>query len=176
MAASIPENSDQGIPTERTGSAPDGASAMRGRQLSFVAAVRLRDPYGHLDRLGRPRTPGMGVHSRQLPISENREWIETMPRTRKWIWARLVASFLVLVGVSAGLVVVVGPFAGIVIGVAAVVGVGSALSRHFGPGPKCKGQGWRMHASGEYQWWDGSKWTESPPGETPRKIGPEIEW
>jgi hypothetical protein len=37
-------------------------------------------------------------------------------------------------------------------------------------------QGWRMDDSGNWRWWDGSQWTDAPPGETPRKIGPEIEW
>jgi hypothetical protein len=36
--------------------------------------------------------------------------------------------------------------------------------------------GWRMDPTGNYRWWNGSELTDPPPGETPRKIGPEIEW
>jgi hypothetical protein len=116
------------------------------------------------------------IHSRPLPSSAKREWLARMPRTRKPSWVRLVVALLVVVGVSVGLVVALGPFGGIVIGVAAVVGVSSAVSRRSGSRWKRKGQGWRMHHSGEYRWWDGAKWNDPPPGETPREIGPEIEW
>jgi|SRR5271166_3412354 len=101
-----------------------------------------------------------------------------MPRTWKPSWVRLVVSFLIVVGVCVALVALGNPNAAFIIGVAAVLGTGAAIDRRLRPWPpgKRQGPGWRMDPSGDYRWWDGSKWTESPPGETPRKIGPEIEW
>ena len=37
-------------------------------------------------------------------------------------------------------------------------------------------EGWRMDPSGNWRWWNGSAFTNPPTSETPRKIGPEIEW
>lgn len=101
-----------------------------------------------------------------------------MLRTRKPIWARLVVSFLILVGVWVGLVALGVPNAAFVIRGGAVLGTGAAVYRRLrlGPPRKRQGSGWRMDPSGDYRWWDGSMWTASPPGETPRKIGQGIEW
>jgi hypothetical protein len=96
---------------------------------------------------------------------------------RKSSWTRVAVSFLIVVGVCVGLVVLGVPNAAFIIVIGAVLGTGTAVHRRLRrPEPPAEAQGWRMDHDGEWRWWDGSAWTESPPGETPRKIGPEIEW
>jgi hypothetical protein len=101
-----------------------------------------------------------------------------MVRTRKPSWVRLIVNLLVLAAVGVGLVMLGVRDVGFIWVSGAVVGTGAAVYRRSRPEPpgKRQGSGWRMDPGGDYRWWDGSKWTESPPGETPRKIGPEIEW
>jgi hypothetical protein len=96
--------------------------------------------------------------------------------TRKPNWARLVVSFLVVVAVCVGLVLLGVPYAALIIVIGAILGTGSAVLRRRRPEPSKEPQGWRMDDIGNYRWWDGSALAEAPPGETPRKIGPEIEW
>ena len=102
-----------------------------------------------------------------------------MPRTRKPSWIRVVIDFLVLVGICVGLVLLGVPYAGfiiVVIAVGLVLAFGRAVSLAKRPKPPEEPQGWRMDSEGDWRWWDGSAWTEAPPGEIPRKTGPEIEW
>jgi hypothetical protein len=91
---------------------------------------------------------------------------------------RLILSFLVVVVVVVGLLASGYPNAIFIIVLGALLAIGSAISRRWRPrsSPAVDPQGWRMDHSGNWRWWDGSAWTDSPPGETPRKIGPEIEW
>lgn|ERR1700728_2749758 len=95
---------------------------------------------------------------------------------RKPSWIRLVASFLVVVAVSVGMLLLGIPNAGFPIVVAAVLVIGNALYRRRKLMTPTDPQGCRMDPDGNYQWWSGSAFTDPPAGETPRKIGPEIEW
>jgi hypothetical protein len=100
-----------------------------------------------------------------------------MLRTREPSWIRLVVDFLVVVGVCVGLVMLGVPYAAFIIVLGAVLGTGRAVYLVLkSPEPPGGPQGWRMDSEGDWRWWDGSAWTEAAPGETPRKIGPEIEW
>jgi hypothetical protein len=83
---------------------------------------------------------------------------------------------LVVVGVSVGMLLLGIPNAGFPIVVAAVLVIGNALSRRRKLMTPTDPPGWRMDPDGNYQWWSGSTFTDPPAGETPRKIGPEIEW
>jgi len=92
----------------------------------------------------------------------------------------VVIDFLVVIGVCVGLVLLRVPYAGFFI-VAIVAGLVAAFGRALSlvmkrRKPPEEPQGWRMDSEGKWRWWDGSAWTEAPPGEIPRKIGPEIEW
>jgi hypothetical protein len=92
----------------------------------------------------------------------------------------VVIDFLIVVGVCIGLVLLGVPYAGFII-LVIVVGLVLAFGRAVSivlkrPKPPEVPQGWRMHSEGDWRRWDGSTWTETPPGEVPRKIGPEIEW
>ena len=100
-----------------------------------------------------------------------------MPGARRPSPIRLVVDFLVLVGFCVGLIMLGVPYAGFIIVVGAVLAIGHAVSlvvKH--PKPPEDPQGWRMDSEGDWRWWDGSAWTQPPPGEIPRKIGPEIAW
>jgi hypothetical protein len=101
-----------------------------------------------------------------------------MRHTRTPSWGRLVSLLLLVVGTCVVLVELGIPNAAFLIAGAALVGTGTVVARRVRPEAPAKrgGSGWRMDSMGEYRWWDGSKWTVSPSGETPRTIGPEIEW
>jgi hypothetical protein len=91
---------------------------------------------------------------------------------------RLVVSSLVVIVVVVSMLASGYPNAAFVILSGAVLGTATAVHRRWPPraSPVVDPQGWRMDHNGNWRWWNGSAWTDSPPGETPRKIGPEIEW
>jgi hypothetical protein len=94
-------------------------------------------------------------------------------------WIRLVVSLLVFVGFNSVLVVLAGARYTVgLIAIGVVAGATTAIYRHFRPAARRNREeaGWRMDPLGNYRWWNGSSFTEAPPGEVPRKIGPEIEW
>jgi hypothetical protein len=94
-------------------------------------------------------------------------------------WIRLVVSLLLLVAFYSVLVVLTGARHTVgLIAIGAVGGAATAFYRHFRPAARRNREepGWRMDPLGNYRWWNGSAFTEAPPGEVPRKIGPEIEW
>jgi hypothetical protein len=84
---------------------------------------------------------------------------------------------LLVVVIVVGLLASGYPNAAFIIVLGALLGAGTAIHRHRRPkSPPVDLQGWRMDDSGNWRWWDGSQWADAPPGETPRKVGPEIEW
>ena len=94
-------------------------------------------------------------------------------------WIRLVISLLLLVAFYSVLVVLTGARYTVgLIAIGAVGGAATAIYRQFRPAARRNRdeQGWRMDPLGNYRWWNGSAFTEAPPSEVPRKIGPEIEW
>lgn len=94
-------------------------------------------------------------------------------------WIRLVISLLLLVAFYSVLVVLTGARYTVgLIAIGAVGGAATAIYRQFRPAARRNRdeQRWRMDPLGNYRWWNGSAFTEAPPSEVPRKIGPEIEW
>jgi hypothetical protein len=94
-------------------------------------------------------------------------------------WIRLVVSLLILVAFYSLLVPLNGITNAVLLFIiGAVVGTATGIYRHFRPAARRNREepGWRMDPLGNYRWWNGSAFTEAPPGEVPRKIGPEIEW
>jgi hypothetical protein len=94
-------------------------------------------------------------------------------------WIRLVVSLLIVVAFYSLLVPLIGiTNAVLVFASGAVLGAATAIYRHIRPAARRirEEPGWRMDPLGNYRWWNGSAFTEAPPGEVPRKIGPEIEW
>ena len=90
---------------------------------------------------------------------------------------RLIISLLVVVAVVVGLLASGYPNAVFIVVLGAVLGAGTAINRRRRPPkPPEEPHGWRMDERGNWRWWDGFAWTDAPPGEMPRKIGPEIEW
>ena len=85
----------------------------------------------------------------------------TVPRIRAPGWVRLVLSSLVVIGVCVGLghwevQMLPSSWGG------PVLSTGAAVYRRVSLGPlgMRAGLGWPMVPSGDYRWWDGSKWTE----------------
>lgn len=93
-------------------------------------------------------------------------------------WIRLLISPLLLVGISVGLVLLGSPDFAFILLLSLVVGVVRLIYSILRP-MQLKSPhepGWRMDPLGDFRWWNGSAFTDAPPGETPRKVGPEIEW
>jgi hypothetical protein len=93
-------------------------------------------------------------------------------------WIRLLVSLLFWVGICIGLVLLGFPNAAFLFILIAVVNVVHVIYRLVRPRRTKSPEepGWRMDPIGNYRWWNGSTFTDPPPGETPRKIGPEIDW
>ena|ERR1700677_734103 len=93
-------------------------------------------------------------------------------------WIRLLIGLLLLVGICTGLVLLGFPNAAFLFLLIAVVNVVRLIYRLVRDRRtrSPKEPGWRMDPIGHYRWWNGSTFTDPPLGETPRKIGPEIEW
>jgi hypothetical protein len=93
-------------------------------------------------------------------------------------WIRLLISSLLLVGISVGLVLLGSPDFAFILLLSLVVGVVRLVYSILRP-MQFKSPyepGWRMDPLGNFRWWNGSAFTDAPPDETPRKVGPEIEW
>jgi hypothetical protein len=93
-------------------------------------------------------------------------------------WVRLLISLFLPVGIAIGLILLGAPDVGFTILFFWVIGLFRVAylivrPRHYS---SRREPGWRMDPLGDYRWWNGSAFTDPPPGETPRKIGPEIEW
>ena len=93
-------------------------------------------------------------------------------------WVRLLISLLLPVGIAIGLILLGAPDVGFSILFLWVVGLFRVAYLIARPTQHNSRQepGWRMDPLGDYRWWNGSAFTDPPRGETPRKIGPEIEW
>lgn len=81
-------------------------------------------------------------------------------------------------GICIGLVLLGFPNAAFLFLLIAVVNVVPLIYRLVRPRRTKSSEepGWRMDPIGNYRWWNGLTFTDPPLGETPRKVGPEIEW